>query len=177
MGKRQRVKQKKGKNNAKTYVHETGSTDVSSLELTPDSSQEELLYSSSIRPSQAFVTYAYWERDKKYSEKGSKRQSNKFVVYSQILGVLLRIASPFTRPTTSYKQTLPGRGVCCAAVRVASMTYLTILFVIISLAILATLCPSLFIWYAHSPQCHDVIPWGGKRWKYLLKNCTMGDKL
>jgi len=100
------------------------------------------------------------------SEKGRKRQSNKFVVYSQILAVLLRFIMPFTPPTTSHTQTLPGRSVCCAAVRDAPMTYISsTCLLIIRLAIWATLCPSLFIWYAHSPQCHDVIPWGGKRWE------------
>ena len=53
MGKRQRVIQRRGEN--KKNVHETGSTDVGSLELTPDRAQEELLYSTPIRPSQVFV--------------------------------------------------------------------------------------------------------------------------
>jgi hypothetical protein len=50
MGKRQRVKQKKGGNNAKADVRGTGSTDVRSLELTPDRAQKELLYSMHFKP-------------------------------------------------------------------------------------------------------------------------------
>ena len=55
MGKRQRVKQKKRENNVKTDVHETSSTNVRSMGLTPDRIQQDLSYSSSIRPSQVSV--------------------------------------------------------------------------------------------------------------------------
>ena len=107
----------------------------------------------------SLVTRNQEEKRTTESELRRKRQSKKIAFYYHILVVLLRFTTPLTPPppppttTTTNKQTLPNRGGFCAAARNVPITDTSCL-TMKRLAVLVTLWPSLFIWYAHS-----TMPW------------------